>query len=262
MLKLTIAILLTAALQPAMSQLPHSAGLPSQQGLARLLFTSRLTALNPQVSVACFTDYIGHSNSISEAYGQDYKQCLLEASEERKQIDGDSVKERHEVVDAAEAVCSSLRICNEQNNTLELFNCHTKIGSENTKATYSISGNASEHATVLQERYRRIELHHQQCCQHAERRYVTDTASNYNYLQGCLDGQVQPRLQFPPTTVQPTTSSTTPSTTTTTTEAPSPPPPSSTTLPSSPSVVYDELTTTEQSQNIQQQVAQILNLLN
>ncbi|XP_011205835.2 hybrid signal transduction histidine kinase B [Bactrocera dorsalis] len=260
MLRLAIAILLTAALQPVMSQLPHSAGLASQQGLARLLFTSRLTALNPQVSVACFTDYIGHSNSISEAYGQDYKQCLLEASEERKQIDGDSAKERQEVVDAAEAVCSSLRTCNELNNTLELFNCHTKIGSANTKATYSISGNASEHATVLQERYRRVELHHQQCCQRAERRYVADTASNYNYLQACLDGQVQPTTSSTTTTTVPTTSSTT-TTTTTTTE---PPAPSSapTTLPSSPSAVYDELTTTEQSQNIQQQVAQILNLLN
>lgn len=127
MLRLAVAILLTAALQPAMSQLPHTVGLSSQQGLARLLFTSRITALNPQVSVACFTDYIGHSNSISETYGQDYKHCLLEASEERKQIDSDSAKERRIVVAAAEAVCKSLRACNEHNNTLELFNCHTKI---------------------------------------------------------------------------------------------------------------------------------------
>ncbi|XP_018801862.1 PREDICTED: uncharacterized protein LOC108976895 [Bactrocera latifrons] len=260
MLRLAIAILLTAALQPVMSQLPHSAGLPSQQGLARLLFTSRITALNPQVSVACFTDYIRHSNSISEAYGQDYKQCLLEASEERKQIDDDSARERQEVVHAAEAVCSSLHACNEVSNTLELFNCHTKIGSANTKAIYSISGNASEHATVLQERYRRIELHHQQCCQRAERRYVADTASNYNYLQACLDGHVQPTTSSTTTITVPTTSSIT-TTTTTTTEAPAPPP-EPMTLQSSPSTVYDELTTTEQSQNIQQQVAQILNLLN
>ncbi|XP_011195546.2 uncharacterized protein LOC105220756 [Zeugodacus cucurbitae] len=255
MLKLVITILLTAALQPAMSQIPHSVGLPSQQGLARLLFTSRITALNPQVSVACFTDYIGHSNSISEAYGQDYKHCLVEASEERKQIDGVSAKERREVVEASEVVCSSLRACNEHNNTMELFNCHTKIGSENTKATYSISGNASEHATVLQERYRLVDLHHQQCCQRAERRYVSDTASNYNYLQGCLDGRVKPRLEFSSTTVQPTTSSTT---TTTTTEAPAPSPPPST----FPPPTYEELTTTEQSQNLQKQVEQILNLLN
>ncbi|XP_017482181.1 PREDICTED: uncharacterized protein LOC108371182, partial [Rhagoletis zephyria] len=142
MYQLTVALLLLAVgLQLAQSQLPPNAALPSQKGLVRLLFTSRITALNPQVSVACFTDYIAYSSAIGEAYGRKYKSCLLEASEERKQIDSDSVLERREIVEASEAVCSSLRMCNDLNNTLELFNCHTKIGTDNTKSTYSISGN-------------------------------------------------------------------------------------------------------------------------
>uniref|UniRef100_W8C354 Protein TsetseEP domain-containing protein n=1 Tax=Ceratitis capitata TaxID=7213 RepID=W8C354_CERCA len=257
--QLVIALLLAVGLQTTMAQVPqhNPAMLPSQRGLAHLLFTSRISALNPQVSVACFTDYIAHSNAISEAYGQDYKGCLLEASEERKHIDESSAVERREIVDASEAVCASLRACNKLNTTLELFNCHTKIGTENTKSSYSLSGNASEFATILQERYRLIDLHHQQCGQRAERRYVTDTAGNYNYLQGCLDGRLQPRLHL----TTPSTVAATSSTTTTTTEAP--PPPSSTTTPTPPpTVVYDELTTTQQTQNIQDQVAQILNLLN
>ncbi|XP_054733799.1 uncharacterized protein LOC129241482 [Anastrepha obliqua] len=264
MLKLAIAVLIFAAgLHLAMPQLPPSAALPSHQGLARLLFTSRITALNPQVSVACFTDYIAHSSAIAKAYSRDYKSCLLEASEEHKRIDGESVVERREIVEASETVCRSLRSCNEHNSTLELFNCHTKIGTNNTKSTYSISGNASQYATVLQERYRLIDLHHQQCGHDAERKYVTDTANNYNYLQSCLDGRVKPRPL--PTTAVPaisstTTTPTTPSTTTTTTtEAPALLQ-SSTTI--APPVVIDELMTTEQNQGIQAQVAQLLNLLN
>ncbi|XP_067642953.1 threonine-rich protein isoform X2 [Eurosta solidaginis] len=119
----------------------------------------------------------------------------------------------------------------------------TSKGSNNTKITYNISGNASEYATLLQERYRLGDLHHQQCCHRAERLYVTTTTDNYSHLQACLEGRVKPHPPMTTSTttttgsVQPTasttsaaittisasaTNATSPTTTsTTTTEAPS-----------------------------------------
>lgn len=81
-------------------------------------------------------------------------------------------------------------------------------GANNTKAVYSISGNASEYANLMQEKYRIIDLRHDQCCKTAERRYIESTADNYRNLQDCLEGHVKP---LPPTT---TTTTTTPQPTT------------------------------------------------
>lgn len=118
-------------------------------------------------------------------------------------------------------------------------------GSNNTVSTYSISGNATESASILQERYRVVDLHHEQCVRKAERRYVESTARNYNYLQACLDGRAKPKPMpvLPPST---STSTTTTTTTTTTTEAPT----------------TEAPTTTESPLNMEDQFKQLLNLLN
>lgn len=75
-------------------------------------------------------------------------------------------------------------------------------GANNTKDVYTISGNASEHAKVLQESYRQIDLRHEQCTKISERKYVEDTGANYRGLQSCLEGRIAP-LSSTATTVTP-----------------------------------------------------------
>lgn len=229
----------------AVSPLPPSAALPNQRGLAHLFYASRITGQNPMQSMACFADYIAESNLISEKYGSGYNDCLNQFTQSRKIADSNALNERKEIVIIAEGICGRMNTCNQVESTLDMFNCHANLGSNNTKATYTISGNASEYATTLQENYRLIDLRHEQCCHAAERAYVENTAQNYNHLQACLDGRVQPR---PPKQTTTTTAAPTTTTTTTTTEPPT-------------TTIATDLPT-DSPQRIQEQFAQLLNLLN
>ncbi|SPP87609.1 uncharacterized protein LOC117588914 [Drosophila guanche] len=239
------AVLLAPAAEAISRPLPPYVGLPTQDGLTHLFLNSRVTRRDPMASVACFGGYIGESNQIAEIYSFNYSTCANEAQNSRKGIDSDFIPTRRTIERSAGRVCEDLRKCNSINGTLDSFNCHATVGSNNTVATYSISGNASESASLLQERYRVVELSHEQCIHKAERRYVEATATNYNYLQACLDGRVQPKPMPVPTTSTSTSTSTTTTTTTTTTEAP-------TTEPATEGPPF----------NVEDQFKQLLNLLN
>ncbi|XP_064539394.1 uncharacterized protein LOC135429119 [Drosophila montana] len=246
-LMLFLALILAAAsAEGVIRPLPPYVGLPTQDGLTRLFFNSRVTRRDPRTSVSCFAGYIGESNLIAEQYSGAYTGCLHEAQNSRRGIDRDFLATRRRIEQSAESVCGTLRVCSKINGTLDSFNCHAAAGSNNTISTYGISGNASESATLLQERYRLIDLHHEQCNHKAERTYVESTASNYNYLQACLDGRIKPK-PLPSST----SSTSTTTTTTTTTEAPT------TTTTTTP-----EPTTTESPANLEDQFKQLLNLLN
>ncbi|EDV38701.1 uncharacterized protein Dana_GF24864 [Drosophila ananassae] len=240
---LAIALLGLAPSGEAISRpLPPYVGLPSQDSLTHLFLTSRVTRRDPFASVACFGGYIGESNSITELYSGDYSVCAKQAQDSRRGIDTDFLPTRRSIERSGERVCQELRACNKINGTLDSLNCHANVGSNNTVSTYSISGNATESASILQERYRVVDLHHEQCHRKAERRYVESTARNYNYLQACLDGRAKPKpMPTPPPSTSSSTSTSTTTTTTTTTEAP---------------------TTTESPLNMEDQFKQLLNLLN
>ncbi|XP_043649626.1 uncharacterized protein LOC122617722 [Drosophila teissieri] len=236
-----IGLLVVSPAEAISRPLPPYVGLPTQDGLTRLFLSSRVTQRDPFASVACFGGYIGESNLIAELYSANYTSCYNAAANSRRGIDSDFLATRRTIRLSSDRVCGELRACNQINGTLESFKCHANVGSNNTVSTYSISGNASESASVLEERYRVVELRHGQCCQRAERNYVESTAKNYNYLQACLDGRAKPK-PMPTSTTSTTTTSTT---TTTTTEAPTEPP-----------------TTTETPLNVEDQFKQLLNLLN
>ncbi|XP_020814413.1 uncharacterized protein LOC110188848 [Drosophila serrata] len=200
--------------------LPPYVGLPTQDGLTQLFLSSRVTRRDPMASVACFGGYIGESNLIAELYSGDYSNCSQRMQIGRKGIDSDFLATRKTIKLSSDRVCEELRECNAIENTLDSFNCHATVGSNNTVSTYSISGNASESGRMLQERYRVVDLQHEQCIHKAERSYVESTAKNYNHLQACLDGRVKPKPMPTTTSSTSSTTTTTTSTTTTTTEAP------------------------------------------
>ncbi|XP_017070785.1 uncharacterized protein LOC108107691 [Drosophila eugracilis] len=241
----SLAVIGLVALSPAEGisrPLPPYVGLPTADGLTQLFLKSRTTQRDPFASVACFGGYIGESNLIAEDYSGNYSTCFNTSRVARESIDNDFKITRRTIELSSERVCHELSVCNKKNSTLESFRCHADVGSNNTVSTYSISGNASESYNLYEERYRVVELQLGQCNQRAERNYVEATARNYNYLQACLDGRVQPKPMPKPTT---TTSTTTTTTTTTTTEAPTEAP-----------------TTTETPLNVDDQFKQLLNLLN
>ncbi|XP_034483229.1 uncharacterized protein LOC117788552 [Drosophila innubila] len=243
-LLLPLALLLAvSSTEAVVTRLPPYRVAPSQDGLTRLFFNSRLTRNDPKTSMSCFAGYIFESSQIAEQYSGAYSGCLAEAQNSRLGIDKDFLPTRRRIERSAESVCKALRVCSETKDTLDSFNCHSAIGSNNTVATYAISGNASESASLLQERYRLIDLHHVQCTNKAERNYIESTASNYNYLQGCLDGKIKPKPL--PSTTSSSSSTTTTTTTTTTTEAPT------TTSTEPPTTI-----------NLEDEFKQLLNLLN
>ncbi|XP_061393752.1 UV excision repair protein RAD23 homolog [Musca vetustissima] len=195
------------------------AALPGGHNLANLFFRSRMVSRDPAVTMACFNDYMVKSNEIGETYSEDYNLCLVNAKDGRKLIEEEMKVERSAIVQSAQEVCQSVQTCNNMNSTLGIFSCHADIGAKTTKSVYSISGNASEYASIMHEKFRLIDLRHDQCCKSAERKYVEDTALVYRHLQDCLEGRVAPTTTTTTTTVAPTTTTTTttlaPTTTTT-----------------------------------------------
>ncbi|KAM7355045.1 uncharacterized protein ACRADG_001274 [Cochliomyia hominivorax] len=188
----------------------HIAG---AQNSPSIFTNSRLIPRDPVNSMACFSHYIEQSNEVGETYSLNYNQCLVNAKEGRQAIENEMVDKRLTILEISQGICQRLSNCDSLNSTLDVFSCHAKIGSNNTKAVYSISGNASEYANIMHEKYRVIDLRHEQCCKTAERNYVESTAANYRNLQDCLDGRIKP------TTYEPITSTTTSAYTSRTTEA-------------------------------------------
>jgi hypothetical protein len=232
--------------------LPPHAALPTQAGLAQLFFSARTTQYDLKTAIACFTTYIGELSILGECYGQNYTKCFEDSQVSHRQANEESRPQRLQIEGTSQNVCQAMQACNNMNKTLDMFNCHTDLGTNNSKIVYVISGNASEYAMVLQERIRIIDVAFNKCNRQAERHYVDGVAESYKYLHLCLDGKVKPRPLRPRPT---TTSTTTTTTTTTTTAAP-------TTLATPPVPLPPSAPRTEDPRAIQEQFAQLLNLLN
>ncbi|XP_013100463.1 uncharacterized protein LOC106082468 [Stomoxys calcitrans] len=170
----------------------------TSHNLANLFFRSRMASQDPAVTVACFNEYMMATSVVGEAYSSGYNQCLMTAKEGRDVVETEMANGRSLIVENSQDVCHSMTKCNEENTTLGIFNCHAQIGAMNTKAVYSISGNASEFANAMHEKYRLIDLKHEQCCKSAERKYVEDTAIVYHTLQTCLEGGAAPAITTTP----------------------------------------------------------------
>ncbi|XP_073836479.1 uncharacterized protein [Musca autumnalis] len=199
-------------------QINDAAAVPPGHNLANLFFRSRMVSRDPAVTMACFNDYMVKSSDISATYSEDYNQCLVDAKDGRKLVEQEMTMQRSVIVSSAQEVCQNIKTCNAMNSTLGIFTCHADIGAKSTKAVYSISGNATEYASIMHEKFRLIDLKHDQCCKAAERRYVEQTALVYRNLQDCLEGRIAPTTAVPTTTT--TTTTVAPTTTTTTTLAP------------------------------------------
>ncbi|XP_075160704.1 uncharacterized protein LOC142233600 [Haematobia irritans] len=178
----------------------------SSHNIANLFFRSRMSSQDPAVTMACFNEYMITTSAVGESYSSSYNKCLMDAKAGRDTIESEMAPARSKIIENAKDVCHTMSLCNEKNSTLGIFTCHSEIGAMNTKAVYSISGNASEYANEIHEKYRLIDLKHEQCCKSAERKYVEDTAVVYRTLQKCLEGGA-------PTTTTTSTSSTTTTTT-------------------------------------------------
>lgn len=119
--------LLVACALVQVSQAVYPMSAPNTQSLAHLFFRSRLANQDPEVSMACFTDYIFKSNEVGESYGNEYNQCLVDAKAGRKGIESEMADKRIDIAQSSENVCKRLSTCNGLNTTLEIFNCHAKI---------------------------------------------------------------------------------------------------------------------------------------
>lgn len=121
---LFLALILAASAEGVIRPLPPYVGLPTQDGLTRLFFNSRVTRRDPKTSVSCFAGYIGESNLIAEQYSGAYSECLQQAHSSRRGIDKDFLATRRRIEQSAESVCGTLRVCSKINGTLDSFNCH------------------------------------------------------------------------------------------------------------------------------------------
>lgn len=102
-------------------------GRPDAHNLANLFFRSRMSARDPAVTMACFSDYMIKTNDVGEAYGEAYNQCLVDAKDGRKLIEQEMSGHRADIVHSSQDVCKSLNTCNGLNTTLAIFSCHAEI---------------------------------------------------------------------------------------------------------------------------------------
>lgn len=119
-----LAAMLVASSEAVMRPLPPYMGMPTQDGLTRLFFNSRVTHRDPKTSVSCFAGYIGESNLIAEQYSGAYSECLQQAQKSRRGIDTDFLPTRRKIEQSAQSVCRALTKCNQVRGTLDSFNCH------------------------------------------------------------------------------------------------------------------------------------------
>lgn len=126
-----LAAMLVASTEALMKPLPPYVGMPTQDGLTRLFFSSRVTRRDPMISMSCFAGYIGESNLIAEQYSGAYSACLKDAQRSRRGIDIDFLPARRSIELSAESVCRALTKCNKVNGTLDSFNCHAAAVSRN-----------------------------------------------------------------------------------------------------------------------------------
>ena len=125
-----LACVLLMGAAEAQHPLPPSAALPNQHGLAQIFFSSRIMAQDPMLAMACFSDYIAHSNAIGDKYGNDYNQCLTNATNSRQIIDESMMPERNGLIMATAQVCKRMNHCNDVKTNMGMFNCHAGEVSE------------------------------------------------------------------------------------------------------------------------------------
>ena len=124
LIKFMIAALLLVGIAEAQHPIPPSTVLRDTRGLAQIFFSSRLMSQDPMLAMACFSDYIAHSNANGDKYGNDYNKCLTNATESRRLVDESMNSERSSLVVASEQVCDRLRACNNMTTNLKMFQCH------------------------------------------------------------------------------------------------------------------------------------------
>lgn len=82
---------------------------------------------DPSPAPDCFNSYILKSYSINKNYSQNYEACIRSALESRQSIENRMLSGKLSINDASEGICQRYKTCNNLNDTLAVFACHSKI---------------------------------------------------------------------------------------------------------------------------------------
>lgn len=75
----------------------------------------------------CFSNYIQHSNEIGKNYSQNYNQCVRWALESRRSLEKQMLEEKLTLINTSKAICERYDTCNGLKDTVQTFDCHSKI---------------------------------------------------------------------------------------------------------------------------------------
>ncbi|KAH8267658.1 hypothetical protein KR026_000849 [Drosophila bipectinata] len=153
-----------------------------------------LAVTHADSSRTCFDFYSPKLNAIVVQYETEFEYCTSNFTMAKEVIDNSYAGSYKEISDQATNSCSACcqAWTKEQTTLEELLNrleCASSVSAENSKIFYSISANATEIATKLEEAYLTISTQKDSCLNKADFNYVTDTADTYEALNACLKGE-------------------------------------------------------------------------
>ncbi|XP_058985342.1 uncharacterized protein LOC131805764 [Musca domestica] len=177
--------------------------LPTDLEFLSFMSNSRVNLqANPDQSIECFNYYIPKINNIAQNYSADLSKCADTSGTAQKSAEDATLEQRITLAHAVNASCEVLNKCQESATVSDIFQCYINEGSQQAKALYGVSTNATMQLSDLVETLRRIQSEEAACSTQAKVKYERDSAAAYADLNSCILGN----SNIPTTTTTTTTS--------------------------------------------------------
>uniref|UniRef100_A0A1I8NTV5 Protein TsetseEP domain-containing protein n=1 Tax=Stomoxys calcitrans TaxID=35570 RepID=A0A1I8NTV5_STOCA len=175
-----------------------------------MLKTSVSMNEHPERNVLCFPIYSQGIAEANERYEETYNECLDIALNAEKTVESEVAKDRSNVYQQGEDICSSFQGCSKIESSADYFQCYHNAAGSSLTNSLEMQTLAKSTMQYIQLRYQTIEYDKNYCTNKSTDTYIKESTNLYSQLEQCLAGGAPP-----------------PSTTTSITTFPTPPQPES-----------------------------------
>ncbi|KAH8416644.1 hypothetical protein KR222_000401, partial [Zaprionus bogoriensis] len=178
--------------------------LPKIPKIQKLKQTSEvLSAQNTVNSKQCFDYFSPQLDAIIRQYESRYSFCVQKFESDSALEDSKWEQPRRQMEISGKTSCTLLSGCSTIVGYVEAFECFALTAAEQSKSMYELSANATQLAIEVEELYKTLDTARAICINNAERFYVQDTTSTYEYLNDCLSGKLELGQPTPGSTAGP-----------------------------------------------------------
>ncbi|XP_030369299.1 uncharacterized protein LOC115620272 [Scaptodrosophila lebanonensis] len=150
--------------------------------------TDLLSASNPNQVPDCFNTYKPILTQATNQYETDFSKCSSTYDQASTQIDAQWASNLTQISQNVNTTCAEINNCANIVGYIEAFECFAELSAADSKAMYSISADAKNISSDIQNAYQTIDSQLAVCVNNAESTYVTSTTSTYEQLNACLNG--------------------------------------------------------------------------